>query len=113
MSTQAINWAREKYCPTPSSKLVLFILANYAKKGNHTCYPSEKHLGKICGLSDRQVRRCIATLVKLNYVTVQKRKGFSNLYTLGVDTGVQGVRPPVSSNTLNKQIRSRLNAIAG
>jgi len=114
MSTQAINWAREKDCPTPSTKLVLFMLANYAKKNNHTCYPSEKHLAKICCLSDRQVRRCIASLVKLNYVTVKKRKGFSNLYTLGVDTSVRRVRTPTTPNTLNIQKnRSRLNAIAG
>ena len=113
MSTQAINWARDKKCPTPSTKLILFMLANYARKANHTCYPSEKHLAEICSLSDRQVRRCIATLVRLDYVTVQKRKGFSNLYTLRVDTNVQRVRTPKSPNTLNIQKRSRLNAIAG
>ncbi len=116
MSTDAINWVRLLPCPTPTTKLVLFMLANYARKGTHKCYPSEKHLAEICGVSDRSVRRCIASLEELEYITVQKRLGTTNLYKLGMDTrvhppadtsghptqatSVHPPRTPVSSNTL-------------
>lgn len=109
MSTDAINWVRPLPCPTPTTKLVLFMLANYANKRTHKCFPSEKHLGEICGVSDRSVRRCISTLENLGYITIQKRLGMTNLYRLGMDTSVhppqatsvRPLRPPASPNTLD------------
>ena len=108
MSTDAINWVRLLPCPTPTTKLVLFMLANYANKRTHKCFPSEKHLAEICGVSDRSVRRCIATLENLGYITIQKRLGMTNLYKVSMaasvhptqDTSVHPLRPPASSNTL-------------
>ena len=64
MSIEAINWCKTKNCNTPSTKLVLVWLANYADQ-DHSCFPSEKHLGELCGISDRQVRRCIDWLEKM------------------------------------------------
>jgi len=111
MSTDAINWVRLLPCPTPTTKLVLFMLANYANKRTHKCFPSEKHLGEICGVSDRSVRRCIATLESLGYITIQKRLGMTNLYRVSMavsdhptqDTSVHPPRPPVAANTLDIQ----------
>tara|TARA_R110001592_G_scaffold289460_1_gene558620 strand:+ start:99 stop:488 length:390 start_codon:yes stop_codon:yes gene_type:complete len=111
MSTDAINWARPLPCPNPTTKLVLFMLANYANKRTHQCFPSEKHLGEICGVSDRSVRRCISALEDLGYITIRKRLGMTNLYRLSMDTSVHPtqatsvhpLRSPVSSNTLNIQ----------
>ena len=109
MSTDAINWVRTLPCPTPTTKLVLFMLANYANKRTHKCFPSEKHLGEICGVSDRSVRRCIATLENLGYITIQKRLGMTNLYRVSMaasdhptqDTSVHPLRTPASPNTLD------------
>jgi len=109
MSTDAINWVRLLPCPTPTTKLVLFMLANYANKRTNKCFPSEKHLGEICGVSDRSVRRCISTLEDLGYISIQKRLGMTNLYRLSMavsdhptsDTSVHPLRTPASANTLD------------
>jgi len=114
MSTDAINWVRPLTCPTPTTKLVLFMLANYANKRTHRCFPSEKHLAEICCVSDRSVRRCISTLEDLGYITIQKRFGKTNMYKLGMDTSVHPtsatsvhpLRPPVSANTLDIHYRN-------
>ena len=112
MSIEALGWAVRQKCNTPTSKLVLFIMANYSE---HSCYPSEKHLGKICGVTDRSVRRCITWLKDNNLVTVTHRKGTSNRYFLSVDTVVRRVRTLKSYNTKDiqkKKIRSK-NELAG
>ena len=106
MSIQALNFAIAQKTDTPTTKLVLFILSNYSdEKGS--CYPSEKHLSEIVGVSDRQIRRCLKWLVVNNLVRVELRKGTSNRYFLcmdtdvqrGVDTDVQRGRTPMSTNT--------------
>ena len=108
---------------------MLFILGNYADEKN-SCYPSEKHLGKICGISDRQVRRALTWLTENNLITIQHRKGTSNRYFLSMDAHVHTsmdihvlpVRTPVSAYTkdiqknktkkLNNKKRSK-NELAG
>lgn len=120
MSTHCLNFVRLKKCPNPSSKLVLFVLANYANEQN-TCFPSEKHLGEICGISDRSVRRCLVQLEHLRYISIKRRKGNTNLFTIcmdtsvrtGMDTSVRRVRTPASDNTLNIQQRRSQNELAG
>ena len=114
MSIEALGWAKRQKCNTPTTKLVLFIMANYADE-QHSCYPSEKHLGKICGITDRSVRRCITWLKENNLITVTHRKGTSNRYFLRVDAVVRTLRTPKSYNTKdtqNKKIRSK-NELAG
>jgi DNA-binding GntR family transcriptional regulator len=124
MSIEALNWCKSQPCPTPTSKLVLFVLSNYADE-RHSCYPSEKHLAKICGISDRSVRRCITALSELGLLDIESRKGTSNRYHLRVDTSVQSrvdtsvrtVRPRASAYTKEKQKkktqRRSLNELAG
>ena len=123
MSIQALNWGIHQECPTPTSKLVLIVLCNYADE-RHTCFPSEKHIAKICGISDRSVRRCISALSLRGILTIEIRKGTSNRYHLGVDTGVhtgvdigvRTVRTQASAYTKDiqkKKNRSSLNVLAG
>ena len=115
MSIQALNWGIHQECPTPTSKLVLIVLCNYADE-RHTCFPSEKHIAKICGISDRSVRRCISALSLRGILTIEIRKGTSNRYHLGVDTGVHTVRTQASAYTKDiqkKKNRSSLNVLAG
>ena len=119
MSIEALGWCKKQDCNTPSTKLVLFILSNYADE-RHSCYPSEKHLGKICGISDRQIRRCLAWLAENNMLEIKHRKGTSNRYFLSVDTNVLTVRTHKSAYTKDIQkkkpqtnkIRSK-NELAG
>jgi len=113
MSIEAIGWAKYRTCKTPSEKLLLFILANYADEV-HSCFPSEKHLAKICGISDRQIRRCLASLVEQNYIKIVRRKGTSNRYYLRMEAHVHTVRTHSSSNTkpIQKK-RGKINELAG
>lgn len=125
MSIEALNWCKSQDCPTPTAKLVLFVLSNYADERN-SCYPSEKHLAKICGVSDRSVRRCLQTLSDIGLIDIQHRSGTSNRYFLSVDASVhpsmdasvRTVRTPVSAYTKDIQKkktprRRSLNDLAG
>tara|TARA_Y100000114_G_scaffold119266_1_gene113902 strand:+ start:328 stop:942 length:615 start_codon:yes stop_codon:yes gene_type:complete len=101
MSIKALSWAIKKNCNTPTTKLVLFILSNYADE-NDTCYPSEKHLGMLCGITDRQVRRCLKWLEENNFLNIERTEGKSNRYHLVIvstDMGVQPLRTQTSNNT--------------
>ena len=73
MSIQALTWCVRQNCPTPTSKLVLFVLSNYADDRN-SCFPSEKHLAQICGVSSRTVRRCLAQLSYNGLITINLRR---------------------------------------
>lgn len=118
MSNAAINWVRLKPCPNPTTKLVLFLLANYADDAG-SCYPSERHLAEVCGIAERSVRRSIKNLSDLGYIQIKRRLGMTSIYTLPVTTATSAtngrrVRPRVAANTSNKQTKERtLNDIAG
>ena len=106
MSITALGWCIKQKTDTPTTKLVLFILSNYADE-NGSCYPSEKHLAEIVGISDRQVRRCLKWLIENKYVQSEQRSGTSNRYFLSMDadvlprldTDVLPVRTLTSTNT--------------
>ena len=98
MSIQGLQWWIKQECDTPTSKLVLFILSNYADEEG-SCYPSEKHIAKIVGVSDRQVRRCLSNLVNKGLISIAERKGTSNRYFLSMEADVLPVRKPTSTNT--------------
>ena len=63
MSINALSWALKQETDTTTTKLVLLVLSNYADE-DHSCYPSEKHLAKIVGVSDRTIRRSLKYLVE-------------------------------------------------
>lgn len=106
MSIEALNWCIKQKCDTPTTKLVLFILSNYSDEKN-SCYPSEKKLAKLVGVSDRQIRRCLNWLEKNRYIKIEPRAGTSNRYYVSMDISVQtgrtsvseGGRKPMSYNT--------------
>lgn len=116
MSTTAINAVRLLSCPNASTKLVLFVLANYADRVTSKCYPSLSHLGEVCGISSRHVGRSIKILENLGYISVTYRKGNSNIYHITHDAHVVRVTTRVSRNTLdiqNNKGKGGKNAIAG
>lgn len=62
MSLRAILWALEDaVCPTPQSKLVLAIFANFASD-RMRAYPALASVRKMTGLDERTIRRCVADL---------------------------------------------------
>lgn len=101
MSIQALSWCIKQECDTPTTKLILFLLSNYADE-NHSCYPSEKHLGKLAGVSDRTVRRSLKWLSEKKLIDIEPKLGTSNRYHLCMDTDVQPLRTPTTNNTKDK-----------
>tara|TARA_Y100000004_G_scaffold60201_1_gene67200 strand:- start:1101 stop:1703 length:603 start_codon:yes stop_codon:yes gene_type:complete len=109
MSIQALSWCVNQKCDTTTTKLILFILSNYADE-NQSCYPSEKHIAKLAGVSDRTVRRSLRYLEDFGLLRIEHQQGTSNRYYLSVDTHVQPpvdntvqrLRTPVTNNTKGK-----------
>ena len=119
MSIEALGWVKNQTCPTPTSKLVLFVLANYADE-KHSCYPSEKHLAQICQINDRSIRRNLTLLQDAGLLTIKHRLGTSNRYFLKVPQGVvtdnRRVRSLVTANTkeiLKTKTGKNKNELAG
>lgn len=90
MSIECLSWCIKKETNNPTTKLVLFVLSNYADE-KKSCYPSEKHLAKIVGVSARSVRRCLSYLSQNNLIEIEHRSGTSNRYYLRVDTDDQTI----------------------
>ena len=129
MSIKALKWCVKQKCRTPTAKLILFLLANYADK-QHSCYPSEKHIAEVAGVSDRQVRTHLRDLEASGLIQVRKRSGTSNRYVLrcgselpeGVEVGFRRGRKQASAYTKDiqninsggrKNRRGLMNELAG
>jgi len=115
MSIEYLNHALKTDGLTPTKKLILVILGNYAdEKG--TCYPSYGHIAKIIGLKDTKgIQKTIKEFEQLGYLRIEHRKTINGGYTsnryhmqigmgvqtpMGVDTPRVGVSEP--SNTKDK-----------
>lgn len=86
----APRWAMQQRLRDVGTAATLLVLANHARAGDHTCFPSQALIAQITGQSERQVRRQIAFLIALGLVSVVKRipkgnGGSGNLYRLHVD----------------------------
>ena len=73
MSVQAISAAFAVQGVTPSEKLVLLALANYAD-AEARCWPSQARLARDTGLTDRQIRRVFVSLMAAGLMTKQERR---------------------------------------
>ena len=72
MSWDAIALAAKAKCQTPTAKLVLIMIANYADE-NFQSYPSYKKISDLCGCDELTIQRAIKSLVSDGMVTVQFR----------------------------------------
>ena len=107
MSIECLNKALKINGLSPTKKLVLVILANYAdEKG--TCYPSYKHIAKMIGLgTTKTIQNAIKEFETLGYLKIEHRKlengGFtSNRYHLTLNNNpmvIDNPTPVVSENT--------------
>ena len=93
---------------SPTQKLILFILANYADEFGQS-YPSHARIMKISCLSRNAVITNLNTLRDLGYIEWQNRNDTSNLYTLVFGEGgtpeVQGGTVKVhNTKTYTKQV---------
>lgn len=91
MSVQCIAMAFAFDAPSPTTKLVLLALANYADE-NAQCFPPVKKIVAETGLSDRAVRNAIQSLIAVRAIekaTRRRKNGTqtSDLFTLFPDGG--------------------------
>lgn len=91
MSVQCIAMAFAYPAPSPTTKLVLLALANYADE-NGQCFPPVKKIVAETGLSDRAVRNAIQSLIAVRAIekaTRRRKNGTqtSDLFTLFPDGG--------------------------
>ena len=94
MSWSAMEWAVEQDCGDAQSKIVLVVIAKHANK-KLQAFPSVSRIAKLANMSPRSVHRKIIRLQELGLLQVKNQgkdgKKTSNLYTLRVVTGSQGV----------------------
>ena len=81
MSIECLNKALKIDGLTPTKKLVLVILANYAdEKG--TCYPSYKHIARVIGLeTTRTIQNAIKEFEEMGLLRIERRKLDNGGYT--------------------------------
>ena len=97
MSVQCISMAFAFEAPSPTTKLVLLALANYADE-NAQCFPPVKRIVAETGLSDRAVRNAIQLLISVRAIekaTRRRKNGTqtSDLFTLFPDGGETQTAP--------------------
>lgn len=88
MSIEAINWALSVRGLTPSAKIILFALANYADEYGK-CWPSQGRLSEISEQSVDTVQRRLSELAELGLIERARRasKGsgrLPDLYQLAI-----------------------------
>jgi DNA-binding MarR family transcriptional regulator len=98
MSFQAMAWAIKQPLQT-YDKMVLLMLSNYADSQGK-CWPSLGKLAEECGMSQSQVRKCVAKLEKLGMVRRQMQMRTygqtSNMYHLNLTgTMAEDDDPPI------------------
>lgn len=95
MSVQCISAAFAYEAPSPTCKLVLLALANYADE-NRQCFPPVKRIAKETGLSERAVRNAIKSLMDCGAIEKQERRRAngtqtSDLFTLTLQAASNAV----------------------
>jgi len=96
MSFQAMAWAVKQPLQT-HDKMLLLMLANYADS-HDKCWPSVARLVDDCGMSRKQIHRCIKKLEELGLV---RREGqmrsygqTSNMYYLNLSITIKKADDP-------------------
>ena len=97
MSIECLNQELKVEGLSPTKKLILVLLGNYADERG-TCYPSYSHIAKIIGLKDTKgIQKTIKQFEELGYLKIEHRKtlngGYtSNRYHLSLPIGVETPR---------------------
>lgn len=72
MSLKALSWAKEFRTGSPTRKLVLLAVADYADE-HGVCWPSQRTIARQTELNERTVRRQLDELEHAGIVTRQSR----------------------------------------
>jgi hypothetical protein len=84
LSVQAISWVLDHSQSRGLSRLVLISIANHADKFGREAFPATKTIAAEAGVSEREVRYCVASLTHLGEVQVDYKasKYGTNVYVL-------------------------------
>ncbi|AEH15427.1 helix-turn-helix domain-containing protein [Shewanella baltica] len=100
MSMELMVKAMKAKVGNPLRKLVLIKLADNAND-NGECWPSHQHIADQCEIGHSTVRKHIAALVDMGFVTIKNRKGpkgnLTNIYTISICYKVAPPVPPDST----------------
>lgn len=72
MSIQAVSWALKTELPSPTLKLVLIAVCNYADEDG-VCWPSQARLARECCLTERSVRDALKRLEEMKLIRREER----------------------------------------
>jgi DNA-binding transcriptional ArsR family regulator len=88
---------------SPDLRVLVAIVSHGA-----TSYPGLPRLVELTGLPERNVRRAIARLEKAGALTVQRRRGKVNVYTVRGSTAANspGLKPPKVRPDRGQQVRA-------
>ena len=101
MSIEALTWCKKIKGITPTQKLCLTWLCNYAQQ-DYCAWATEKHLADICNVSDRTIRRVLKKLQDKQFIKIIKKfdssgRQIRNDYKINV-SDVQDSRTPMSTS---------------
>ena len=100
MSIECLNQAIKTEGLSPTRKLILVVLANYADE-HGACYPSYKHIAKIVGLKDSKgVQRVVKEFEQSGLLRIEHRRTedgsqTSNRYHLTLAPPPLGITAPL------------------
>lgn len=82
MSARLVGRALEVKGLDPVPKLILIGLADCTNTATGLCFPSAEWLAGVAGCTERHVRRVIGDLEARGLISIHRRPGKSNLYTV-------------------------------
>ena len=90
----------------PTTKIVLYWIADHHNGETGDCFPSHKRLADLCEISDRDVRRQIFKLVELGLIQIENRSRSngsqsSNSYKLNMRENMGRTNSPTPQDTLS------------
>lgn len=100
MSLAAISWAFEQHDTTPTQRLVLLCIADYANQDNEA-WPSVRTIAERTGLSPASVYRNLSALSRSGHVTGRVEDG-KRILTLRMDFS-QGEKDSHSENAIYRR----------
>jgi predicted transcriptional regulator len=103
MSFYALKWGLMKDLDNPTTKLVLVMLCDYANDLNE-CYPSQQHLAKRCGVSERCIITHIRKLEISNIIRVKRTKnGYKTRNYYKINMPYRSEKSSLNTNIYNKR----------
>lgn len=75
MTIKAVEWALTREGISSTAKLVLVMLCDCINAADEAAYPSQRRIAEVVGISERQVRTHIKTLVEASLIGVAPSAG--------------------------------------